>query len=84
MIRNKKEQYENIKNILQETNYSNRELQTALAIIFKYDREEVFVLDGLDEYSSKNKEKLVIPKLLDRKLLPRLMIIVFCHPSAIC
>ena len=41
-----------------------------------------FVLDGLDEYQPQNREKSVILKLLDRKYLPKSMIIVFTRPSA--
>ena len=80
---NNKEQDESLENILQEFYSNNSELQTALAYIFKKDGEGVcFVLDGLDEYNSKNKEKSVILMLLDRKLLPRSIIIVFSRPSA--
>ena len=54
-----------------------------MAIIFENDGEGVcFILDGLDEYFFQNKEKSVILKLLNRKLLPRSMIIVFSRPSA--
>ena len=42
-----------------------------------------FALDGLDEYLPQNKQKSVVMKLLDRKYLPRSMIIVFSRPSAI-
>ena len=41
-----------------------------------------FVLDGLDEYQPQNREKSVILRLLDRKCLPKSMIIVFTRPSA--
>ena len=41
-----------------------------------------FALDGLDEYRPHNKQKSVVMKLLDRKYLPRSMIIVFSRPSA--
>ena len=41
-----------------------------------------FLLDGLDEYQPQNKEKSVILKLLERKCLPKSMIIVFTRPSA--
>ena len=41
-----------------------------------------FALDGLDEYRPQNKQKSVVMKLLDRKYLPRSMIIVFSRPSA--
>ena len=55
----------------------------ALANILENDGEGVcFVLDGLDEYNYKIKENSVILKLLDKKLLPRSMIIVFSRPSA--
>ena len=42
-----------------------------------------FLLDGLDEYRPQNKQTSVVMKLLDRKYLPRSMIIVFSRPSAI-
>jgi len=41
-----------------------------------------FVFDGLDEYSPSSKEKSVVFKLLNRKYLPRSMIIVSSRPSA--
>ena len=41
-----------------------------------------FLLDGLDEYQPQNRENSVILKLLDRKCLPKSMIIVFTRPSA--
>ena len=42
-----------------------------------------FLLDGLDEYRPLNQQKSIIIKLLDRKYLPKSMIIVFSRPSAI-
>ena len=42
-----------------------------------------FALDGLDEYLPQNKQTSVVMKLLDRKYLPKSMIIVFSRPSAI-
>ena len=42
-----------------------------------------FALDGLDEFRPQNKQKSVVMKLLDRKYLPRSMIIVFSRPSTI-
>ena len=60
--------------------YSNNQL-TELAEV--RDGEGVcFALDGLDEYRPQNKQKSVVMKLLDRKYLPRSMIIVFSRPSA--
>ena len=81
---NNKEQDESLESILQEL-YSNRsELQTTLANILEKDGEGVcFILDGLDEYNFDNKEKsVIILQLLDRKLLPKSMIITFSRPSA--
>ena len=74
---------ESLGEILQEFYSNNEELETTVSTIIKKDGDGVcFVLDGLDEYCSRNKEKSVILKLLNRKLLPRSMIIVFSRPSA--
>ena len=70
--------------ILQEFYSNDDELAAVVSNIEKKDGEGVcFVLDGLDEYCFLNNDKSVIPKLLDRKLLPRSMIIVFSRLSAI-
>ena len=61
--------------------YSNEEL-TKLAETRDGDG-VCFLLDGLDEYRPLNKQKSIITKLLDRKYLPKSMIIVFSRPSAI-
>ena len=61
--------------------YSNEELAELAEV---RDGEGVcFLLDGLDEFRPQNKPKSVVMKLLDRKYLPRCMIIVFSRPSAI-
>ena len=60
--------------------YTNEELAK---LAEAKDGEKVcFLLDGLDEYQPQNKPKSVVMKLLDRKYLPRSMIIVFSRPSA--
>ena len=80
---NKEGQDESLENILQEFYSNESELKKTVATILENDGEGVcFVLDGLDEYSSQDITKSVIPKLLDRKLLPQSMIIVFSRPSA--
>ena len=78
---NNEGQDESLQNILQEFYPNESELKKTVAIIFKNDGEGVcFILDGLDEYCSP--EKSIVLKLLDRKLLPQSMIIVFSRPSA--
>ena len=73
-------QDETLEKVLQ-TLYSDEDAITILPDI--RDGEGVcFVLDGLDEYQPQNREKSVILKLLDRKCLPKSMIIVFTRPSA--
>ena len=81
---NNNRQDENLASILQEFYSDDGELYKIVSTILEKDGEGVcFVLDGLDEYCSQNKEKSVILKLLDRKLLPQSMIIVFSRPSVI-
>ena len=61
--------------------YSNEELAELAEVS---DGEGVcFLLDGLDELRPRNKQKSVVMKLLERKYLPKSMIIVFSRPSAI-
>ena len=75
---------ENLASILREFYSDDGELNKIVSTILEKDGKGVcFVLDGLDEYCSQNKEKSVILKLLDRKLLPQSMIIVFSRPSVI-
>ena len=80
---NSRRQDENLTSILEEFYSDPSEINEIISTIVRKDGEGVcFVLDGLDEYSYENKEKSVILKLLNRKLLPRSMIIVFSRPSA--
>ena len=75
---------ENLASILQEFYSNDGEFNQIVSTILEKDGKGVcFVLDGLDEYCSQNKEKSVILKLLDRKCLPQSMIIVFSRPSVI-
>ena len=81
---NNNRQDENLASILQEFYSDDGELNKIVSTILEKDGKGIcFVLDGLDEYCSQNKEKSVILKLLDRKLLPQSMIIVFSRPSVI-
>ena len=81
---NNNRQDENLASILQEFYSDDGELNKIVSTILEKDGKGVcFVFDGLDEYCSQNKEKSVILKLLDRKLLPQSMIIVFSRPSVI-
>ena len=74
---------ESLINILEEFYSDFSEINEIVSAIVKKDGEGVcFVIDGLDEYSYEKKEKSFILKLLNRKLLPRSMIIVFSRPSA--
>ena len=80
---NSKRRDENFISILEEFYSDPSEIKAVASTSVKKDGEGVsFVLDGLDEYSSESKEKSVILKLLNRKLLPQSMIIVFSRPSA--
>ena len=80
---NNKRQDKSLISILEEFYSDPRELNRIESTITKKDGQGIcFVLDGLDEFCFENKEKSVILKLLERKLLPRSMIIVFSRPSA--
>ena len=77
-------QDESLENFFQEFYSNESELKKMVATILENDGEGVcFVIDSLEEYCSQTcKEKSVIIKLLNKKLLPRSMIIVFSRPSA--
>ena len=78
---NNKKQDESLINIFQDFYSDPNELGKVISVIMKQDGNGIcFVLDGLDEYCSR--EKSVIQKLLDRKLLPQSTLIVFSRPSA--
>ena len=80
---NNKRQDKSLISILEEFYSDPGELNRIESTITKKDGQGIcFVLDGLDEFCFENKEKSVILKLLERKLLPRSMIIVFSRPSA--
>ena len=74
---------EELSDVLQNMDFNKDETEIISEFIKQTEEGEgiCFVLDSLDKYKPDNRDKSIVMKLLDRKYLPKSMIIVFSRPS---
>ena len=74
---------ETLSSVLQLFYHNLDELKKLTTSMEREDGEGVcFIIDGLDEYQSRDKNNSIIYRLLEKTYLPMAMIIVLCRPAA--